>query len=396
MKPKALAAALLKTVLPAVVGLVLLVLVIAYLAGMFREKIPGGQSAMAGPRAVLSADDKTYVVEPKEKPYIEEAIGTLKAATRTEIASRVLAPIDRITVRAGDTVEQSQVLIELDRQALEAQLSQAKSSLAAADAEVEQAKDALGRATRLRQTNPGAIAEQEFKRLDSQYQAALANQSRARQAVAEAEVLLSYATIRAPKSGTIVDRWAEEGDMAQPGKPLLSLYDQKSLRLEVPVMENLAVKIHQGDELTVRIDALNRDFKAVVDEKVPQAEAASRSFLVKVKLPPDDDLYEGMFGRLRIPAGVRRHLCLHGGAVQKVGQLEFVQVVVDPKTGKLERRFIKTGQRGYGPFVEVLSGLKEKETVVLRPGSDAAQPSDASAEAGAAVGADSEVLTNHE
>ncbi len=371
MKAKAVASVLLKTVLPAVIGLVLLVLVIAYLAGMFLEKIPGGQAPVAQAQPIPRQGSEIYTVEPKEKPYIEEAIGTLKAATRTEISSRVLAPIDRITVRAGDAVEEGQVLVELDRRDLESQHKQATQALAAANASAEQAKDRFDRAQRLRQTNPGAISEQEYQALGSSLQGASADQSRAQQAVTEAEVRLSYATIKAPKSGTIVDRWAEEGDMAQPGKPLLSLYDPRSLRLEVPVMENLATKVHVGDELVVHIDALGRDFPTVVDEKVPQAEAATRSFLIKVKLPPSEDVYEGMFGRLRIPAGVRRHLCLDSRAIQRIGQLEFVQVV-DPESRKLERRFIKTGQRGYEHFVEVLSGLREGEQVVIPPDSESA------------------------
>ena len=52
--------------------------------------------------------------------------------------------------------------------------------------------------------------------------------------------------------------------------------------------------------------------------------------------------------------------------------------VVDPETGKLEKRFIKTGQRGYGEFVEVLSGLSEGETVVLQPAAAAPSADDAS------------------
>jgi multidrug efflux pump subunit AcrA (membrane-fusion protein) len=129
-------------------------------------------------------------------------------------------------------------------------------------------------------------------------------------------------------------------------------------------MEELATKLQIGQPLKVYIDALARDFTGEVDEKVPQAEAASRSFLVKVKLPPSEELYEGMFGRLKVPAGRRRHLCLHTGAIRRVGQLEFV-VVEDPKTHERERRFIKTGRHGDANHREVLSGLEAGEWVLL-------------------------------
>ncbi len=74
-------------------------------------------------------------------------------------------------------------------------------------------------------------------------------------------------------------------------------------------------------------------------------------------------LYEGMFGRLRIPAGERRHLCLNTDAVIEVGQLEFVDVVLPD--GNIERRLIKIGQLGMPGRQEVLSGVEAGERVVL-------------------------------
>jgi multidrug efflux pump subunit AcrA (membrane-fusion protein) len=145
---------------------------------------------------------------------------------------------------------------------------------------------------------------------------------------------------------------------------MLVLYDPGSLRLEAPVMENLAVKMEIGDRVNVHIDALGRDVGARVDEIVPQAEAASRSFLVKVALTEADGLYEGMFGRMQIPSGVRRHLCLPTAAIQKLGQLQFVDVVA-PDGMTLERRFITTGRLGSPYQVEVLSGLEAGDRVVL-------------------------------
>ena len=131
-------------------------------------------------------------------------------------------------------------------------------------------------------------------------------------------------------------------------------------------MENLAIRLKAGDPLTVQIDALdNRQVPAEIDEIVPQAEIASRSFLVKVKLPRSDDLFEGMFGRLRIPMGTRRHLCLHTAAIQTIGQLDFVDIV--DSDGTLERRFVRVGRYGDPDHREVLSGLKAGARVLLKP-----------------------------
>jgi RND family efflux transporter MFP subunit len=175
--------------------------------------------------------------------------------------------------------------------------------------------------------------------------------------------MLSYTTLRAPKAGRIVDRLAEPGDTATPGVPLLVIYDAASLRLEAPVPAPVAVNLRVGQTLQVSIDALDKVFDATVDEIVPQADTPSRSFLVKARLPQSDHLYEGLFGRLRIPVGHRDHLCLPEDAIQTVGQLEYVDVVQND--GTLQRRYIRTGRRGEPGRVEVLSGLSAGERVVL-------------------------------
>ncbi|MBN1589767.1 MAG: efflux RND transporter periplasmic adaptor subunit [Pirellulales bacterium] len=354
------------------VGLVVVSLVVAFkwftIDVSWNEKTSPGRVEQQRP--VLPQGDPVDTVHPVFQPYFEESFGTLKAATRTEIAARVLAPIQRMMVHAGQKVNQGDDLIILDRRALETERSKINASLVAAQASLDQAEKDYARAAKLVEKH--AISKQQYDENQARVEVAEANLDYARQALAEADVKLSYTVIKAPKSGIIVDRLAEEGNMAQPGVPLLILYDPTSLRLEVPVPESLAVRLSPGDKLDVRIDALkNRPtVKATIDEIVPQAQAASRSFLVKVALPKSPDLFEGMSGRLLVPAGTRRFLCLNTAAIERIGQLEMVYVVHPDRT--LERRIIKTGRAGQFDAsgrptrVEVLSGLDADETVRLR------------------------------
>ena len=328
-----------------------LVVAIAWLSGMFADKVEPGWSEHGQQR---HADEPTDVVHEVTKAYIEEAVGTLKASSRTIVSARLLATIDEINVTAGDHVKEGQVLIELNSDEFDARLDQAKQSLEAAIATHEQAQKEFDRQQTLFERK--ASSQAALDRATRDLQVAAADELRAEQAVSEANVLLSYTTIAAAKEGRIVDRLAEPGDVAQPGEPLLVLYDATSLRLEAPVMEHLAVRMNRGERLKVHVDALDRDFRATIDEIVPQADAPSRSFLVKATLPRSEDLYEGMFGRLLIPAGDRRHLCLSTDAVVNIGQLEFVDVVLPDKT--IERRLIKTGQPGIPGRQEVLSGVR--------------------------------------
>jgi membrane fusion protein (multidrug efflux system) len=379
----AVAAVLLKRVLPLVAGLAVLVLVIAWMAGFFEQKIPAGQYEAAVRR--LPEGAKTYEVEPIIQPFFEEAVGTLKAASRTEISARIMARINEIKVRAGQLVQRDAELIVLDSRDLATKESQAEASLAAAQAALGRAESDYKRDLQLYQKK--VVSQEQMDASTERVKMARANRRLAEEALAETRIMLSYATIRAPQPGMIVDQLAKEGDTARPGEPLLTLYDPNSLRLEVPVMENLAVKLKVGQHLTVEIPARgNRKIPATVDEIVPQAEAASRSFLVKLRLPRSEDLFEGMYGRLEIPAGQRRFLCLARAAIDRVGQLEFVDVVGPGKV--LQRRLIKTG-RGREDRVEVLSGLEAHERVWLKspagagqtPTSESApQPKDSTAE----------------
>ena len=128
--------------------------------------------------------------------------------------------------------------------------------------------------------------------------------------------------------------------------------------------EGLATRLKVGDLLKVRIDALDIELEGRVDERVPQAETLSRSFLVKVGLPRYEGLYTGMFGRLLIPAGERRRVCLPKAAIQRIGQLEYIEVVNEGNT--LEKRFIQTGAHSKFATVELLSGAQAGERVVVR------------------------------
>lgn len=348
----------LRRVVPVLGGLAALVAVIAWLAGVFEDKIEPGRHE-APPRVL--GGRPTATVEAVDRPSVEEALGTLKAAVRTLVSARVLAAIEEVLVAAGEQVAAGDVLVRLDDRELRARLDQAQQSLASAVAVEREAAMAFQRARPLYESR--VLSKSEFDRAETQLGVAEASRRQAEQSVREAEVMLSYATVAAPRGGRIVDRLAEPGDIAQPGVPLLVLYDAESLRLEAPVAEHLAMTLRMQQPLRVRVDAIGAEIEATVDEIVPQADAPSRTFLVKVSLPRMENLYEGMFGRLRIPAGTRQRLCVPESAVTRIGQLEFVEVVAKGDT--LERRFIKTGRAGDAGCVEVLSGLAAGERVVL-------------------------------
>lgn len=337
----------------------LLLLVMGYLAGFFGEKIPTHPVAAAGE----PVRGTVVPVERVTEKVIEQATGTIQAKQETSVSARILATIASIPVRAGDAVREGDMLVVLDSRELEARLEQQQQMVAAAEARSSEAEANYRRVKPL--ADRGVATRAELDQVEAALRAAQADLARARDAAAEAATALSYSTISAPFSGRVIDRFADPGDTATPGAPLLRLYDPTNLRLEANVRESLASGLKRGDPLTVRIDALNEEFPVTVDEIVPSADPGSRSFVVKALLPALPNLYPGMFGRLLIPTGTTQRLYIPAGAVFRLGQLEFVRVTVDDNA---IRRYVRTGVRREDGRVEVLSGLEQGERVVLPPG----------------------------
>jgi RND family efflux transporter MFP subunit len=348
----------LKKSLTVLISIILLGLVLAWMSGAFREKIQPGAVA---PELRLAGNAPTDVVHRIVETETAQAVGTLVAAQRTEISSKVVSSIRAIRVRARDRVKKGDVLVELDDRDMQARLEQARQAAIAAQAELENAEAELARYRELQGQN--VISAQEFDQKQTRQKVAQAQLDQARQAVAEAEASRSDAVIRAPVDGVVVDKLAEAGDMAVTGKPLLVIYDPEVFRLEAAVPESLSTGLEVGGKLNVRLDVLKLEVEGTIDEIVPQSEAASRSTLIKVRVPRDARMVEGMFGRVAIPARERVRLCVPLSAVRQSGQLRFADVV--DVQGRLQRRMLKLGEHSEYGRVELLSGLEAGERVVL-------------------------------
>jgi len=190
-----------------------------------------------------------------------------------------------------------------------------------------------------------------------------ADVQRSQEAVKEMEVMLGYATIKSPMDGIVIDKKVDVGDTVMPGQVLATLFDPKRMQLIASVREGLAHELQPGQEIGVKIDVLNKLCSGTVSEIVPEAQSASRSFQVKVTGPCPPGIYTGMFGRIIIPLGTEEVLVIPQRAVRYVGQLELVDVIQE--NGQVGTRAIRTGRLLRGDNIEVLSGLKDGEQVVM-------------------------------
>lgn len=354
----------LRVVLTGLVFLVVAVLMMIWLAGGFHRKIDSSASSRQAASRLARAPaegTETAPVRLRQVPRLEQAVGTVRAVHESSVAAKLLAKITEVNVTAGQEVRKGDVLIRLDDEDLVARVEQAQSSARAARSTRDQAQIEHDRIKHL--VEQAAASEIEWDRAQSALKTAEAELQRAEQAVNESETVLGYATIRAPIDGVVIDKNVEVGDTATPGQILLTLYDPTRMQLVASVRESLTRRLQVGQTISVNIDTIGHPCEGRVSEIVPEAEAASRTFEVKVTGPCPPGVYSGMFGRLLIPLDDESVLVIPRSAVEHIGQLELVEVV---EADRLRRRAVKLG-RLFGDEVEVLSGLREGERVVVRP-----------------------------
>ncbi len=354
--PKDGAASTVMKWLLAVAMTAIVTLMLLFLAGVFHGKVPSEADAAKG-RSVKGL--KTAAARVLKQPRYETATGTVKPVHESAVAAKLLAKVLELNATAGQVVQKDQVLVKLDDADLQARLKQAEAGLTSAQVRSEQTKTEFGRAEQLKSKK--AMSQTDFDAAQAAMKSAAAEFERATQAVKESQVMLDYATIRSPMSGTIIDKRVEVGDTVSPGQILLTLFDPTHMQMVASVRESLALKLKPGQLLPTRLDALDFDCEATISEVVPESDVASRSFTVKVTGPCPPGVYSGMFGRLMVPLEDEEVLVIPVEAVRKIGQLTMVDVVRD---NSAVRRNIRSG-RTLGQDIEVLAGLVEGELVVV-------------------------------
>ena len=337
----------------------------------------GGEvPAPAAPETVR--DTPVVTVERTTVPDILEAVGTVRAARTSQLASQLLANIFEMRASEGARVQKGQVLVVLDgaqpRAALEratAALTAAQQEVVAAEANYELASATLRRYQSLYEKK--SVSPQEFDQVQTRHRAATAHrdlaragQGQAQASLAQARTVFEYTRIRAPYDGLVTEKRADPGTLAAPGTVILVVEDTRRFRLEVSVDESEISVVHLRQEVSVVIDALGAiELRGRVVQIVPTADPASRSFLVKVELAGEARLRSGLFGRAHFVRGEREALLVPQSALIRRGQLQGVYIVGPDNL--LNLRYVTLGKES-GEQVEVLSGLEDGERIVARPG----------------------------
>lgn len=292
--------------------------------------------------------------------------GVVQAVRQTAVAAQVPGAVVSLEVKAGDVVKAGQVLLRLDARAAEQTAAASAAQWQAARAAQEAATKDFDRQKQLFEQN--YISEAALDRAEAQYKATQAQASAQLAAAGATRTQSSLYVVKAPYEGVVSDVAVVLGDMALPGRPMLTIYDPQSLRVSVAVPQSAAARLSPGEAMQVDLpgSAIGRvtPRKAQV---LPTVDAATHTLELRLELPAGlPGITPGMFARVWLPVAgsADARLFVPAGAVVRHAELSGVYVL--GSDGRALLRQVRLG-RLQGDTVEVLTGVSAGERVVIDP-----------------------------
>lgn len=302
-----------------------------------------------------------------ESTYTAE--GVVEAVKASVIAPQVAGSITALPVKAGDRVKAGQLLARIDTRMATQQTMTNQAQVAAAQAQLSAARKEYERKRRLYEKQ--YISQAALERAESDYKTAEAQTKAQLAQTGAASVQTGLHTINAPYSGIIAEVMTEVGDMAMPGKPVLSIYEPGNLRVVVNVPQSQLANLEQSAEVKVLITSANETERSLTSTQMtvlPTVDAISNMTKVRLALPSNlTSIAPGMFARAMLPmakSGSKSQILVPAKAVIKRSELMAVYVV--DKQGRPQLRQVRLG-RQQGENIEVFAGLQAGELVALDP-----------------------------
>jgi RND family efflux transporter MFP subunit len=335
-----------------------------------KDRIKPGQTGVKRPEIKGVA---VMRVVPSVVESVYETSGAVKAKATSTLASRVFGTVAATYVKEGDPVHSGDILLAIDDhdvlQRVQAAESGYNEALKAREAAKKQSD--LADITSRRYGNlykEKVVSGQEFDQIETQRNIANLDLERASLATGRAKALLEearvhhgFTKIRAPFSGLVTSKKTEQGAMAVPGLPLITVEDTSRFKIEAYVDERLSEKIKKGTPISIRFDPTGGSVPAVITRIVPAIDPATRTFAIEAELK-GPSLKSGLYGKVLIPDGKREATLVPRSAVVEKGQLTGVYAV--DANGVINYRLIRTGKTFDGR-VEALSGLNAGDRIVV-------------------------------
>ena len=297
--------------------------------------------------------------------------GVVEAVRQTVLAAQVAGAIVELSAKAGDTVKAGQVLARVDARAAEQSATASQAQVQAARASLDVASKDFARQKQLFQKHfisQAALdqAEAVYKAAESQVAAQIAQAGAARSQS-------DFFVLRAPYGGVVADVPVVLGDMALPGRPILTLYDPLSLRVTATIPQTTGTSLSVQQGARVELPGATGTQRWITPTQVtvlPTADPNTHTLQIRLDLPSGTaNLAPGMFARAWLPvqgaAGVPDGR-VFVPATAIVRRAEMTGVYVLDAAGKPMLRQVRLGKSA-DDSIEVLSGISAGERVAADP-----------------------------
>jgi RND family efflux transporter MFP subunit len=277
--------------------------------------------------------------------------------------------VTKVNVKVGQNVSAGQLLVSINNTDLQAKKAQVDASITQATAGYNNAKKDYDRFVNLFAQQ--SASQKELDDMTARYEMAKAGLEAAKQMRNEVMAQFSYSNITAPFSGTVTNTFVKEGDMANPGMPLVSIEGASRLQVTAMVSESDISNVKNGMPVKINVKSLNKEVAGKVSEVSLSAKNTGGQYLVKVTLDKmDKEILSGMFVNVQfqkekkeITQSVKSDIVLvPESALVRQGQLTGVYTVGSDNVAIL--RWLRIGKT-FGNQLEVLSGLSADEQYIV-------------------------------
>ena len=296
------------------------------------------------------------------------ASGKIEAENSANVSTRMMGYVTKVHVKVGQNVRAGQPLVSVNNTDLQAKKAQVDASIIQATAGYTNAKKDYDRFVSLFAQQ--SASQKELDDMTARYEMAKAGLEAAKAMRNEVMAQFSYANITAPFSGTVTNTFVKEGDMANPGMPLVSVEGASRLQVTAMVSESDISKIKNNMPVKINIKSLDKEVSGKVAEVSLSAKNTGGQYLVKINLDRiEKGILSGMFANVQFPIEASKEVksntsntvLVPESALVKQGQLTGIYTVAN---NVALLRWIRVGKT-FGNQVEVLSGLATDEPYIV-------------------------------
>jgi len=307
---------------------------------------------------------RTAIVQYREVDQTYAAEGVVEAVKQSTVAAQISGRIVAVNFDVGDSVKKGQVIVRIDPAEVNQVYAASQAQVAQADAALRNAKAQYERTQRLVEQKFMSAAAMDKAQAD--YLAAKAQLAAAEAGGGQAAATRGYATVTAPYSGVVSARHVELGEMAVPGKPLMTGFDPRELRVSASMPQFQLDAVRKLASASIEFPALKKRVQAGKVTILPAADARTHTTQVRLDLPAGiEGLYPGMFARAYFAVGKVNKLLIPASALALRSEVAGAYVVGG--NGEIRFRQLRLGEAAGGAEVEVLAGLAPGEKLALDP-----------------------------